>query len=127
MYSCSTGWIVMGRIHSNATRIMYVREQMLHLSSYRLKVPAFSNCHSPQCIAYISPDRCRCSQCTTKCACYNTNGADDDGAGNTGVVRPVLRLTTHGTDSDRLIDRADSKEPGQGSITSAGFRAASKV
>ena len=75
---------------------MYVREQMLHLSSYRLKVPAFSNCHSPQCIAYISPDRCRCSQCTTKCACYNTNGADDDGEYrySTASSALVLRLTT---------------------------------
>uniref|UniRef100_A0A0A9FGL9 Uncharacterized protein n=1 Tax=Arundo donax TaxID=35708 RepID=A0A0A9FGL9_ARUDO len=45
--------------------------------------------------------------------------------GNTSMVRPMLRHTTHGTDSDRLI-KPVSKEPGinplrfQNSIQTAG-------
>lgn len=45
--------------------------------------------------------------------------------GNTSMVRPVVHLPTHGTDSGRLIDQANF----EGSIisTSIGFRIASKV
>uniref|UniRef100_A0A0A9FT05 Uncharacterized protein n=1 Tax=Arundo donax TaxID=35708 RepID=A0A0A9FT05_ARUDO len=77
-------------------------------------VPAFSTCHRPHCICLPQPEKhhtCPCSQhnCTENASVIARPVPTT--TGNTGMVRPMLRHTTHGTDSDQLI-KPVSKEPG---------------